>query len=352
MLQHLSTKFNQDSGAQSHEPRAALFLNRFTRTLTIMYATSGIEEIIGISGEDMKGRSFYYCIAEACLEDAIQCLESAKGNDSIAYLRFMFRDPRQDDDPLDETATITTDDHTDAEMTDVRASESEVEASLQSTEPDSGSGMEGILAGTTVPASSNNSVGGYTSGSGQPAVGTSQSADFTSPSASEGTSGVSPPNVMIELEAVVSCTSDGLVVCLRRARPTVPDAIQNTTRHPESSGFFAAAPWAQQPAYLPHAPAALGGTFAGVPPNYGGLLLDPPQPGPDPTSFLQAVREVAVFAWGLTGINGSLVDYARGTPSADSQPHGGLPIWDPTHKEDTGYSSGRGSVVSEVLPEA
>ena len=99
MLSHLSSKFDLGPDDQTHEPRAALFLNRFTRTLTVMYATSGIEQIIGISGEAMKGRSFYYCIAPNCLEDAVRCLESAKGNDSIAYMRFFFRDPRQDDAP-------------------------------------------------------------------------------------------------------------------------------------------------------------------------------------------------------------------------------------------------------------
>ena len=60
MLSHLSTKFDLGPEEQTHEPRAALFLNRFTRTLTVMYATSGIEQIIGISGDAMKGRSFYY----------------------------------------------------------------------------------------------------------------------------------------------------------------------------------------------------------------------------------------------------------------------------------------------------
>src|ERR1700760_866913 len=121
MLQHLSARFRQNASEQDREPRAALFLNRFTRTLTIMYATSGIEKIVGISSEDMKGRSFYYCIAEASLEEAVRVLESAKGNDSIAYIRFRFRDPRQDDEPMDETTDTDT---TDAEMTDAGTGES------------------------------------------------------------------------------------------------------------------------------------------------------------------------------------------------------------------------------------
>src|SRR5215470_7806889 len=120
MLSHLSTKFKQAADDQTHEPRAALFLNRFTRTLTIMYATTGIQRIVGISSENMKGRSFYYCIAENCLEDAVKCLETAKGNDSIAYLRFWFRDPRQDDQANQFTPDA---EDTDAGMTDVAMSE-------------------------------------------------------------------------------------------------------------------------------------------------------------------------------------------------------------------------------------
>jgi len=120
MLSHLSAKFKQAADDQTHEPRAALFLNRFTRTLTIMYTTTGIQRIIGIPNENMTGRSFYYCIAENCLEDAVKCLETAKSNDSIAYLRFWFRDPRQDDqaDPYTSDAR-----NTDASVTDVAMSE-------------------------------------------------------------------------------------------------------------------------------------------------------------------------------------------------------------------------------------
>ena len=97
MLSHLSSKFELPPIHGNHEPRAALFLNRYTRTLTIMYATDGLSDVLGISGEEMKGKSFYYCIEENCLQDAVRCLENAKANDSIAYLRFWYRDPRQED---------------------------------------------------------------------------------------------------------------------------------------------------------------------------------------------------------------------------------------------------------------
>jgi hypothetical protein len=49
---------------------------------------------------------------------------------------------------------------------------------------------------------------------------------------------------------------------------------------------------------------------------------------------MNTIREVAVFAWSLTGINGSLAQYSRGTPSGESQPPGGMPIWDPSSHTD------------------
>jgi len=99
MLSYISNKFTQPFAPHRREPRAALILNRFTRNSTIMYATNGVEEILGFSSMQLIGKSFYYCIAENCLSEAVRTLESAKGNDSIAYLRFFFRDPTLPDPP-------------------------------------------------------------------------------------------------------------------------------------------------------------------------------------------------------------------------------------------------------------
>ena len=55
-----------------------------------MYATSGIEHIIGVPSEDMVGRSFYSCISGPCLLNVVECLETVKvsGEELIAHLRF------------------------------------------------------------------------------------------------------------------------------------------------------------------------------------------------------------------------------------------------------------------------
>ena len=63
MLSYISNKFYQEPRPDSHEPRAALFLNRFTRTSTIMFATNGVANILGIRADQLIGKSFYFCIA-------------------------------------------------------------------------------------------------------------------------------------------------------------------------------------------------------------------------------------------------------------------------------------------------
>ena len=44
---------------------------------------------------------------------------------------------------------------------------------------------------------------------------------------------------------------------------------------------------------------------------------------------MSTIRDVAVFAWSLTGINGSLKEFGHGTPVGESTPPDGMPIWDP-----------------------
>ncbi|KAF2705655.1 hypothetical protein K504DRAFT_471628 [Pleomassaria siparia CBS 279.74] len=327
MLSHLSSKFTLGPQEQSHEPRAALFLNRFTRTLTVMYATSGIEQIIGIPSEAIKGRSFYSYIEENCLRDAVNCLEAAKGNDSIAYMRFFFTDPRHNDNPQDSADDESEDD----DMTDITSEDesdpgTEHETSGQSTNHHHPSGPSN---GTAVPPNPRT----YSGGSNHSAA----------PSASSSFPGSPPAEERIELEAVVSCTSDGLVVCLRRARPPIPTAVP-ATQPAYPNGIFAA-PWAPQPVFLPpppqHLPYPMGARHPAMAQVNQSFHTD----------FMKSIRDVAVFAWALTGINGSLTEYGHGKPLGESQPPDGFPVWDPMPKErlssaPSGYVSGTSSASS------
>lgn len=309
-----------------------------------MYATSGIEQILGIPSDEMIGRSFYFCIAQDCLQDAVKCLESAKGNDSIAYLRFFFRDPRQDDPP-DPLTSESEDDI----MTDVVSSDDESEAHTASGEQslsrgDSSNshsyGSNGMDTSGGMSASrenSGNSADRSNGHFGSRSVGSSLAAGSPYPEHDE----------PIEVEAVVSCTSDGLVVCLRRARPEQP--------RPQAAGHGGvfAAPWAHQPMFQPALPQQLPYPLGAVHP----AMAQAGPPGATQNSFMQAIRDVAVFAWALVGINGSLAEYAdpRAKPVGEAQPPDGFPIWDPAPESGdrekfsaapSGYASGSGSSSS------
>ncbi|KAJ6088743.1 hypothetical protein N7486_010004 [Penicillium sp. IBT 16267x] len=246
MLTLLSSKFSQRLEKPLHEPRAAMFVNRFTRTATIMYATSGVSEILGLGPSQLISKSFFYCIQERCLRDAVRCLESAKANDSIAYLRFWFRNPMQDDNP---------------EMA-----------------------QRGLVA-------------------------------FSDPI---------PP---LELEAVVSCTSDGLVVILRRSRAPIPTSSTMPPPSPHAQeNIDPNAAYPEVKTTLCRDDHSSGSDFtssSSVP-----SFAVSPQPGakasgsggPPTHSLMDTIREVAVFAWGIVGINRSLEQYKCGTPTGNAQP--------------------------------
>lgn len=359
MLSHISSKFKQPAKTQIHEPRAALFLNRFTRTLTIMYATSGLQEVIGIPAETMRGRSFYYCIAENCLQDAIKCLENAKGNDSIAYLRFWFRDPRIDDAPP------PPDDDSDEEMT-TEMSEDMSEGGVNlgttgSTSPESGDSsnsnavrstnsmeVDGMEEGNEPNPRTSSGDSTNPADTHEAIFGESRLADSSSSSVGqespeqERASPVRPHVDPVELEAVISCTSDGLVVCLRKARPMIPHPTQRPSRPVYENGLFAA-PWANDPILPPldsRPGHGFGSTFApSLGPRGARHSASPVRAGGlDQSDFMSAIRDQAIFAWALTGINGALAEYGNGKPFGESVPQDGFPVWasDPRQSPDTG----------------
>ncbi|KAI9892184.1 MAG: hypothetical protein M1814_001643 [Vezdaea aestivalis] len=350
MLSHLSMKFSQGFNMHHREPRAALFLNRFTRTLSIMYATQSITDIFGITAEEIKGRSFYYCIQENCLQDAIRCLESAKANDSIAYLRFWFRDPRQEREPsgFEDTDTYSSEssmiiDEDDEEggvqlVTNMRDA-SVRDSSLERAEYSDDSNISRLR-----------SVDGKYSDSAN-AIFDSRMSSKSSNSSPPGSSSNTPPlNKELEIEAVVSCTSDGLVVILRRARtPAPPSGLPPAPVY--TNGLFAS-PWAAEPIIPPpthphHSP-MLDSYLHQQDQHRRPLRSRHDSPllgrysGPPLHDFMASIRDVAAFAWSLTGINGSLIEYGRGTPSGYSQPSE-LPVW----AEDPYASSTRRPIKQE-----
>lgn len=331
MLSHLSTKFAQPSKAQQHEPRAALFLNRFTRTLSIMYATAGLQEIIGVPADAMRGRSFYYCIAENCLQDAVKCLENAKGNDSIAYLRFWFRDPRQDDAPPPPDSDSDDEMTTDSSGGGVDLLRGSGQSSASSAAVESSESMDIDDAGTGSSNDSTHATETHEAIFGHPRQAQSSGSSVGPSSNEHSRSPVPNPVDPIELEAVVSCTSDGMVVCMRRARPMIPHPTHRPGRPVYENGLFAA-PWAAEPMLPPVERRPGHGFGTGFAPSLGphGARHDHASPArahADQSDFMGAIRDQAIFAWALTSINGALAEYSQGQPLGESMPQDGLPIW-------------------------
>ncbi|EXJ80803.1 hypothetical protein A1O3_07087 [Capronia epimyces CBS 606.96] len=360
MLSFLSNKFYQDPSAHLPEPRAALFLNRFTRTSTIMYATDGLSAILGLEPSELIGKSFYYCIEENCLQDAVKCLESAKANDSIAYLRFWYRNPLQDEDSphaesvraLDESeedddggVPLTTGVSSGSSVSMTNASTprpTEEAPHLTGTQAAALTGAERTLhvdeatqspaappqvGSETAPAGGNVGTQRLSSGNHTDPQAQAHDGVFGGPESGRSSTAQTLQEDLqperLELEAVVSCSSDGLVVILRRARPLVPHTLGATEAPYYANGLFAS-PWAPEPV---------------IPPTMAQGVESPSVASPTATEssesgFMAAIRDVAVFAWSLTGINGSLTQYARGQASGEALPPGGLPVWDPDAKTD------------------
>lgn len=217
MLADLSKKFDLGPENQTHEARAALFLNRFTRTLTIMYATSSIERIVGLPKEELERKSFYYCITLECLADAVRHLESAKGIDSIAYMRFMFRDPRQN-----YHVDLTSPESQDHEMRYVASdNDRRIVGSVRvgNQSPSSGRNLGQQISGSRGNGEEHPPTNFHTGPADSTAPKEMLHSVLDGGSRKHSTTTSLEGSPHIELEAVVSCTTDGLVVCLRRARP-------------------------------------------------------------------------------------------------------------------------------------
>ncbi|KAJ4118001.1 hypothetical protein NW760_000034 [Fusarium oxysporum] len=393
MLQHLSPKFRLPP--VEREPRAALILNRFTRTLTIMFATDAVASILGVPADQVQHKSFYECIRETCLDDALKCIESAKANDSIAYLRFWSRDPRRPED-FDEEESNVDEESTIDGVNGRNGSEGPRHlrnGATNSPYPDQNGSGSGLMAPNQQRRAesrrSSDSEGGGVKldgamdldsnsnthrGSAGPSIKVEPDVDMQDGITSTEISGESrttssnalgsssratryqtpltpqsppPPEdnapqarrsrsrparqlaPSVELEAVVSCTSDGLVVILRRARPQIPSVeppqIPSTFDH----GVFAA-PWAQQPVYPRYPHEAVHNFQAPYAPHHMPLRSGiQAAGGPPMDQLMQSIRDVAVFAWALVGINGNIASYGHGQPLGEAQPPDGLPIWDP-----------------------
>ena len=319
-----------------------------------MYATNGLAKVLGMSAEQLVGKSFYFCIQENCLAEAVKCLEGAKENDSIAYLRFWYRTP--DDSDVNQADEHMSDGHSSDQdeggvvLDGHMQSDGEYSTKRDPFKPYSRVDWSTHSTGSEDSPDPNSRISSETTTDAEAPVArhlfeTPERRISSNSSVSDGNYVQDDTEEAIELEAVVSCTSDGLVVILREARPFVPASVrvpQRVAKPNHNTGVFAS-PWANQP-ILPPLPQT---TFSSRPYFYPGLSCPPaPQPnypaataispplpplpsGPTVDDFMSSIRDVAVFAWSLTGINGSLAQFSRGRPRGYAVPGAGMPVWDP-----------------------
>lgn len=250
MIDHLAPKFSSHSLAHAavHEPRAAFLLNRFSEKLPILYATHAAQLVLHCDPDEAVGLSFYEYIDEAYLLGAVNAIERAKENDSIAYMRLLWKtriDPiraDEDDDILDEFDEDEDNDDDDDED-------------------------ESQPAETHPPTQAHH----------QP----------SQPTISD----------RFEVECLLSASSDGLIVVIRRAPP-----IEGLGPNARPPGIFAS-PWATSP--LP--------PYSMTPPPPSPVEPNPPivreapenttLPGPSDQDVMNSIRDVSVFAWSIASLN-------------------------------------------------
>ena len=326
-----------------------------------MYATSGVLSILRVRPEQLLNKSFYFCIAEGCLQDAVRCLESAKSNDSIAYLRFWFRNPLLEERNRDASRDAVHSSDEDEDEGGVRLQRPD-QAPAYSDEPMNTTRCRSRTDGTDTSSSQDRDTSHQsrsTSGNSTDLSGNADDAIFDPPTTARSSrSSLTPVEDTpiyaepIEVEAVVSCTSDGLVVILRRARPSVAQLF-GPEPPPDLENSLFASPWAM--------PASEAGTRseAQVAEEDGPLArsmassMNTRTTGPETSTVMEAIREVAVFAWSLTGINGSLIQHGRGQPEGEALPPDGLPIWDPDsdHPENDRFNGFADNNCRRISPQ-
>jgi hypothetical protein len=237
MIDHLAPKFRSTSLARSavHEPRAAFLLNRFSDTLPILYATHAAQFVLSCNPNQAVGRSFYEYIDEGYLNGAVNVIERAKENDSIAYLRLLWKES-----------------------------------------------LEGPLVDGDNPM-----VARYNQEQVQLAPGIPVRLNLH------------PRREVarFEVECLVSASSDGLIVVVRRAPP-----IEGVAPQVRPPGIFAS-PWASSPLQPCMMTAPSPSPVETAPPASETPPENVPQQAGPSEQVYDSIRDVSVFAWSISTLN-------------------------------------------------
>ncbi|KAF9100348.1 hypothetical protein BGX27_000443 [Mortierella sp. AM989] len=92
---HEAFQANNTWNAQILEPeaRVCLLLNRFTRSLTVMYASSACEKVLHIDPDDITGKPILLFIRSDDLASFVEQMDIVRGTSSIVNMRFWFQSP-------------------------------------------------------------------------------------------------------------------------------------------------------------------------------------------------------------------------------------------------------------------
>ncbi|ORX95652.1 hypothetical protein K493DRAFT_407549 [Basidiobolus meristosporus CBS 931.73] len=76
------------------EPAACMIVDRFTRRLTIQFATKSCESLLGVNAKKCIGLPFLSYIDLEEVDSVVSDLETAKTNNSVAQIHFSFLSPQ------------------------------------------------------------------------------------------------------------------------------------------------------------------------------------------------------------------------------------------------------------------
>ncbi|KAK9760831.1 hypothetical protein K7432_014746 [Basidiobolus ranarum] len=91
---YLATPLGRTDPRFSPEPAACMILNRFTRRLTIEFATQTCEFLLGLDSEKCRGLSFLNYIDPDDLYSITEKFENVKVNNAVADFQFSFLSPQ------------------------------------------------------------------------------------------------------------------------------------------------------------------------------------------------------------------------------------------------------------------
>ncbi|KAI8358116.1 hypothetical protein B0O80DRAFT_495890 [Mortierella sp. GBAus27b] len=83
--------------AMEPEARVCLIINRFTRGLTVMYASSACEKVLHVDPDDITGKPILLFIRSDDLAPFVELVDLAKTTTTICQMRFWFQSPNTRD---------------------------------------------------------------------------------------------------------------------------------------------------------------------------------------------------------------------------------------------------------------